>query len=158
MTGADYVDVMMRAAQSGAPGRLRLTDWDAAQWAKLLASTTVKPFRASEVVIQLGVKDRALFLVAEGMLEVGVTMFDGVSVSSLARIEAGSVIGEQSFFDGEARSANVWAVTDGALMRWEFEQYRRFGEEEPELARDFLFGVAQVLSSRLRLTTIRIRR
>jgi CRP/FNR family cyclic AMP-dependent transcriptional regulator len=158
MTGGDYVDVMMRAAQSGAPGRLRLTDWNAEQWTKLLDSTTVKPFRASEVVIQLGVQDRALYLVAEGMLEVGVTMFDGVSVSSLARIEAGSVIGEQSFFDGEPRSANVWAVTDGALLRWEFEQYRRFGAQEPGLARDFLFGVAQVLSARLRLTTIRIRR
>ena len=158
MTGADYVDVMMRAAHSDAPGRLRLTDWSAAQWATLLASTTVKPFRASEVVIQLGVKDRALYLVAAGTLEVGVTMFDGVSVSSLGRIEAGSVIGEQSFFDDEPRSANVWAVTDGALLRWEFEQYRRFGDEEPGLARDFLFGIAQVLSSRLRLTTIRIRR
>lgn len=158
MTGADYVDVMMREAQSGAPGRLQLTHWNAEHWSKLLGSTTVKPFRASEVVIQLGVNDRALYLVAEGKLEVGVTMFDGVSVSSLARIEAGSVIGEQSFFDGEPRSANVWAVTDGALLRWEFEQYRRFGEEEPALARDFLFGIAQVLSSRLRLTTIRIRR
>ena len=148
----------MRAARSGAPGKLRLTDWNAAQWTRLLSSTTVKPFRASEVVIQLGVKDRALFLVVDGMLEVGVTMFDGVSVSSLARIEAGSVIGEQSFFDDEPRSANVWAVTDGALLRCEFEQFQRFGEQEPALARDFLFGIAQVLSSRLRLTTIRIRR
>ena len=158
MTGPDYVDVMMREAQSGAPGRLRLTDWNAEQWKKLLASTTVKPFRASEVVIQLGMKDRALYLVADGMLEVGVTTFDGVSVSSLARIEAGSVIGEQSFFDGEPRSANVWAVTDGALLRWEFEQFQRFGEEEPVLARDFLFAIASILSSRLRLTTIRVRR
>ena len=158
MTGADYVDVMMREAQSGVPGRLQLTHWSAGEWSKLLGSTTVKPFRASEVVIQLGVKDRSLYLVAEGKLEVGVTMFDGVSVSSLARIEAGSVIGEQSFFDDEPRSANVWAVTDGALLRWEFEQYRRFSEDEPALARDFLFGIAQVLSSRLRLTTIRIRR
>ena len=158
MTGADYVDVMMREARSSAPGRLQLGDWNAAQWAKLLASTTVKPFRTSEVVIQLGVKDRALYLVADGLLEVGVTTFDGVSVSSLARIEAGSVIGEQSFFDGEARSANVWAVTDGALLRWEFEQFRRFGDEEPALARDFLFAIARILSSRLRLTTIRVRR
>lgn len=158
MTGASYVDVFVREAKSGAPGRLLLSDWDADQWAKLLSSTTVRPFRTSDVVIQLGVDDRALYLVADGVLEVGVTMFDGVSVSSLARIEAGSIIGEQSFFDGGARSANVWAVTDGALLRWEFEQYRRFGEQEPVLARDFLFGVARVLSTRLRLTTIRIRR
>jgi CRP-like cAMP-binding protein len=118
----------------------------------------VKAFRASEVVIQRGVEDRALYFIADGVLEVGVTTFDGVSVSSLARIATGSVIGEQSFFDGEPRSANVWGLTDGTLLRWEFDQYVRFGAEEPGLARDVLFAIARVLSTRLRLTTIRVRR
>ena len=159
MTGADYVDVFVREShRTGAPDRLMLPEWSEADWAKLLASTTVTPFRTSDVVIQRGMDDRALFLVADGVLEVGVTTFDGVSVSSLARIGIASVIGEQSFFDGQPRSANVWAVTEGMLLRWEFDQYVRFGAEEPTLARDFLFGVARVLSTRLRLTTIRVRR
>ena len=159
MTGADYPDVFVReSGRTGAPDRLMLPEWSEAHWRKLLSSTTVTPFRTSDVVIQRGMEDRALFLVADGVLEVGVTTFDGVSVSSLARIGTASVIGEQSFFDGQPRSANVWAVTEGMLLRWEFDQYTRFGAEEPMLARDFLFAVARVLSTRLRLTTIRVRR
>jgi CRP-like cAMP-binding protein len=159
MTGADFTDVFAReSARTGAPDRLMLPQWSDEDWGYLLASTTVFPFKTSDVVIQRGVEDRALYLVADGVLEVGVTTFDGVSVSSLARIGTASVIGEQSFFDGGARSANVWAVTEGTLLRWEFDQYVRFGAEKPDLARDFLFAVARVLSTRLRLTTIRIRR
>jgi CRP-like cAMP-binding protein len=159
MSGAGYVDVFVReSAKAAQPDTLLLPGWDEHAWRKLLTSTTVKPFHASDVVIQRGTEDRALYLVAGGVLEVGVTTFDGVSVSSLGRINTGSVIGEQSFFDGAPRSANVWAVNDGTLLRWEFDQYMRFGAEEPGLARDFLFEVARVLSTRLRMTTIRVRR
>ena len=159
MTGADYVDVFVgECASLNTPDTLLLPEWSSDAWLKLLSSTTVQPFRTSEVVIQRGVEDRALYFIADGVLEVGVTTFDGVSVSSLARIATGSVIGEQSFFDGEPRSANVWGLTDGTLLRWEFDQYVRFGAEEPGLARDVLFAIARVLSTRLRLTTIRVRR
>ena len=159
MSGADYADVFVReSAAMGAPDRLTLPTWTAREWSKLLASTAVQPFHESDIVIQRGTEDRALYFVAEGMLEVGVTSFDGRSVSSLARVGAGSVLGEQSFFDSQPRSANVWAVTEGVLLRWEFESFERFGAEESALARDFLFALARVLSTRLRLTTIRVRR
>jgi len=71
---------------------------------------------------------------------------------------AGSVVGEQSFFDGQPRSANVWGVSDGELLQLELEDFRRFGYEEPELTRDLLFALARVLSARLRNTTMRVRR
>lgn len=159
MTGSDYIEVFARQpAGIDAPDRLVLSGWSAHDWGKLLASTTVKPFRVSDVVIQRSADDRALYLVADGTVEVGVTTFDGLSVSSLAHIGTGSVIGEQSFFDGQPRSANVWAVTEGVLLRWELDRYERFATEQPALARDFLFAVARVLSTRLRLTTIRVRR
>ena len=161
VSGEVYAAVFAREVEglpAAAPDTLLLPEWRLEDWRKILAGTTVKPFRASEVVIQRSAADRALFFVAAGVLEVGVTHFDGVTTSPLARIGAGSVIGEQSFFDGLGRSANVWAVTEGVLLRWEYESYKRFGAEEPRLARDLLFGVARVLSTRLRTTTIRVRR
>ena len=138
--------------------RLMLPGWGVSDWRKLLEGTTLKPFKASEVVIQRDAADRALFFVAAGTLEVGVTIIDGLSVASLAHIGPYSVIGEQSFFDGAPRSANVWGVTEGMLLRWELEAFRQFGELEPALARDLLFALGQVLSSRLRMTSIRVRR
>ncbi|MGZ5096126.1 MAG: Crp/Fnr family transcriptional regulator [Burkholderiales bacterium] len=160
MNGAAYAAVFVQEGKRAAPGsdRLLLPEWRIDDWRKLLAGTTVKPFRTGDVVIQRGVAERALYFIAAGTLEVGVTTFDGVSISQLARIGPVSVIGEQSFFDGQPRSANVWAVTSGTLLRWELQTFEKFGAQEPQLARDVIFAVAQVLSTRLRMTTIRVRR
>src|SRR4051812_31447214 len=92
---------------------LALPGWGVSEWRKVLDGTSLRAFKVSEVVIQRDAIDRALYFVAAGTLEVGVTMIDGLSVASLAHIGPRSVIGEQSFFDGEPRSANVWGVTDG---------------------------------------------
>lgn len=159
MTEADWVTVFARKApEHHASDVLVLPEWGAGEWRRLLAHTTPRPFRASEVVIQRGAADRTLYLVAAGLLEVGVTQVDGVSMTSLARISSGSILGEQSFFDGQPRSANVWAVADGTLLLLPYERFTDFGAAEPALARDFLFAMARVLSVRLRNTSFRLRR
>ncbi|MGV3628077.1 MAG: Crp/Fnr family transcriptional regulator [Betaproteobacteria bacterium] len=159
MSGADWASVFVRVESDRAmPDALALPQWGNEQWGKLLLHTTVRPFRAGEFVIHRDAADRTLYLVAAGSLEVGVTQVDGVTMTSLARISAGSVLGEQSFFDGQPRSANVWAVADGTLLLLPFEAFTRFGEDDPALARDFLFSMARVLSIRLRNTSFRLRR
>jgi CRP-like cAMP-binding protein len=145
-------------ARPAADDVLMLAGWSEADWEKLLAHTRAHPVRASEVVIQRDATDRTLSFVASGLFEVGITQVDGVSISPLARIGAGSVIGEQSFFDGQSRSANVWAVTEGELLALGFEDFTRFSNAEPALARDLIFALARVLSVRLRNTTFRVRR
>lgn len=156
----DYISVFSRITDDPANAEgeyLLLPGWRDEEWRKLFAVTTSRPFKASEFVIQRGVNDRALYLVAAGLLEVGVTYVDGVSISPLAKIGAGSVIGEQSFFDGQPRSANVFAVTDGELLCLMPEKFRELAEAEPVLTRDLLFALARVLSLRLRHTTFRVR-
>ena len=150
----------LRAASGALAGgdRLMLAEWSDADWSKLLDRTQSRPFRTSEVVIHRGATDRALHFVAAGVLEVGITQVDGVSIAPLAKIGPGSVVGEQSFFDGQPRSTNVWAESDGELLRLEYDEFVRFSEEEVRLARDLLFALARVLSSRLRNTTFRVRR
>ena len=160
MTGAAFASAFVQEGRR-APAEsdtLQLPSWRIDDWRKLLANTTVKAFRASDVVIQRGAKERALYFVAAGTLEVGVTTFDGVSISQLARIGPVSVIGEQSFFDGQPRSANVWAISNGTLLRLDLPQFEAFGAQDPQLARDLLFAVGRVISTRLRMTTIRVRR
>lgn len=155
-----YIEIFRRSAgDNGSTGdHLLLAEWGDAEWGKLLAATTVRPYKASEVVIQRGIADRALYFVAAGALEVGVTYVDGVSISPLAKIAAGSVIGEQSFFDSQPRSANVWAVTDGELLCLTFERFNQLAQTEPGLVRDLLFALGRILSLRLRNTSMRVRR
>lgn len=156
----DYISIFRRIADdpANAEGQyLLLPGWRDQEWQKLFAATTPRPFKASEFVIQRGVRDRALYFVAAGLLEVGVTYVDGVSINPLAKIGVGSVIGEQSFFDGHPRSANVFAVSDGELLCLTPEKFHQLSEAEPALVRDLLFGLARILSLRLRHTTFRMR-
>ena len=155
-----YVEMFRRKAsdQANTSDHLLLFDWTDAEWAKLLNMTTRQEYKTSEVVITRGVSDRTLFFVASGSLEVGVSFVDGVSISPLAKIGAGSVTGEQSFFDGEPRSANVWGVTDGVLLRLAYEDFHALAQREPAMARDFLFALGRILSLRLRHTSMRVRR
>ena len=97
----EYIEMFRRVASDHAntSDHLLLFDWGDAQWGRLLSATTRQPYKTSEVVIKRGDRDRSLYFVASGALEVGVTYVDGVSISPLAKIGAGSVIGEQSFFD-----------------------------------------------------------
>ena len=155
-----HIEIFRRSAsdQGNTGDYLLLAEWGDAEWCKLLSVMTSRPYKASEVVIQRGVADRALYFVAAGSLEVGVTYVDGVSISPLAKIGAGSVIGEQSFFDSQPRSANVWAVTDGELLCLTYERFRELARAEPALMRDLLFALGRVLSLRLRNTSMRVRR
>ena len=128
----DYVAVFNRGRgeEGGLGDDLQLRHWSEGQWQTLFAATTPRAFRASEVIIQRGVADRALYFVAAGSLEVGVTYVDGVSISPIAKIGAGSVIGEQSFFDAQPRSANVWAVTDGQLLCLTNDQFKNLSDRK----------------------------
>ena len=160
MDRADHIAVFRGTGgeTQSADDALLLPDWSEADWNKVFSRTRTCKVRASDVVIQRDATDRAISFVAAGTLEVGISQVDGVSISPLARIGAGSVIGEQSFFDGMPRSANVWAVSDGELLALDFDDFSRFGRQEPALARDLLFALARVLSVRLRNTTFRVRR
>jgi CRP-like cAMP-binding protein len=158
MNTLDYVDVFMHAKEGGAApgsGVLLIPHWTAGEWQKLFSRTTPQPFRASEVVIKQGDLDRSLFFVASGMLDVAVTSPGGVE--QLARVGPGSVLGEQAFFDGQPRSANVTGVTDGVLLHIGFKDYEKFGKEEQAQSRDLLNALARVLSTRLRSVSSRIR-
>ena len=122
----------------------------------LLLRTTPRPVASSEIVIARGKDERHLYFTVAGEYEVGGAYIGGASLTWLARIPAGSVFGEQSFFDGLPRSANVWAQADGGLLVLPFDRYQAFARDAPALARDLAFALARILSLRLRNTTVRV--
>jgi CRP/FNR family cyclic AMP-dependent transcriptional regulator len=147
-----------RALPAPSDDVLLLGHWEEEEWRLLLGRGQPQHVRANEIIIRRGAHERQLFLVAVGRFEVGSSFVDGTSLTSLARIGAGSILGEQSFFDGLPRSASVWASGEGEVLRLEYEQYQAFAREHPALARDFVFAIGRVLSLRLRNTSVRVRR
>ncbi|MFO0746909.1 MAG: cyclic nucleotide-binding domain-containing protein [Myxococcota bacterium] len=128
-----------------------LRSYDDAQWEALLAYTQTERFEAGQVVLALGSRERALFIVAEGALEVLVGRAPHTQRIALA--DVGDVVGEQVFLDGRERSAEVRAVSDSRLVKLGVDAFESFAALHPELARVFLFDLGRVLSLRLRQTT-----
>lgn len=128
-----------------------MPDRSPAQWDRLLAFVERRAFRAGEDVIKRGDVDRAFYIVVEGSLEARVT--EGRAGKGAAvPVPAGSVIGEIGFFDGQARTATVTAVTDGAMLRLSFDAFQALAASEPELAQAMLFDLGRILAIRLRQT------
>ena len=145
-----------RASSTPSSDVLVLPDWSEANWVDLLGRMVPRRVHANEIVIARGAAERCLYFTVAGEFEVGSAYVGGFSLTSLANIPAGSVFGEQSFFDALPRSANVWAHTEGELLILPFETYQAFANDQPMLARDLLFALSRVLSLRLRNTTVRV--
>jgi len=118
-----------------------------AEWERLAACCSVRRFRAGEAVVREGEHAQTLFIVARGSLEVR------RGARRLALIPAGSVVGEQAFFDGEPRSADVVAVSDGELLELGADDLERLAARDPQLVRTLLFDLGRILSQRLRAAT-----
>ncbi len=152
MNVSPFFDYPNRAGHDSADGLIFLPNRSDADWGTLLSYTDTVRFRAGESALHLGEIDRALYIVTAGHLEVLVPQgLQGMRVFAI--IEPGAVVGEQSFFDGEPRSAMVRAVTDGEMLRLSFDRFKTLSAREPTLARDLLLDLGRILAVRLRLTT-----
>jgi CRP-like cAMP-binding protein len=120
-------------------------------WTTLLASAETDPFKAGQDLISIGERDDALYIVQEGQLEVLVQA--GSRMRRLTVLNAGSVFGEQAFFDRQPRSATIRAVTDGGAYRISRKIFNNLAAKEPELAQTVLFDLGRILSLRLREAT-----
>jgi CRP-like cAMP-binding protein len=155
----DSAVARVRAGLSSATGGgLLPRNWTDTNWRDLLRFTTPRRVAAGEALIRRGEHDATLYFVLRGELEVVVHSGDGISMGPLTRIGAGSVLGEQSFFDGEPRSASVWAAGNCEVAAMTPAQFRALEESHPALARDLIFALGRILATRLRRTTARVTR
>ena len=134
-------------AQTAAEEPQLLAGWSDRQWDVLLGYTETIRFRRGQRVLRAGDVDRSLLIVGEGTLEAVVPT--GLS-SRRFPIGAGSLIGEVAFFDGEPRSADVVATSDGELLQLGPAGFEELAARHPGLARDLLMDLGRMLAQRLR--------
>jgi CRP-like cAMP-binding protein len=157
---ADLVSAIARFRATGTAGGaaegLLLSDWRDGDWQQLFKFTTTRRIAAGDALIRRGEPGRTLYFVLRGELEVIAHSGDELSMGRVAVVGAGSVLGEQAFFDGGPRSAGAWAVDDCDVAAMTPDQYAAFEESSPALARDLLFGLGRILALRLRRTTAKV--
>ena len=121
-------------------------------WAKLVSFTEHMRFKADECVIKAGERDRALYFLTEGRLDIMLPQPKGAD-RLVRTISAPAVVGEMGFVEDQPRSMTIKGMTDGELLRLDYEAFERMAEEHPRIAQNLLFELARVLSLRLRWAT-----
>lgn len=140
-------------ARAGNDSSLKLPDtWDETAWRKLLEPAEVLELTGGEVLLKRNDPSNDLYFLVSGKLEVSVLRANSVSMTPLATVEPGTVVGEIAFFDDRSRSAAVWSRGDSIVFRLRRSDFQAFRRAQPELASDLLFALARILADRLRRT------
>jgi CRP-like cAMP-binding protein len=118
-----------------------------AQLDRLAALTHERRMRSGEVLMRAGDPGMFMMIVSAGEVRVQLTG-DAGQKQILATLGPGAVIGEIALFDGESRTADVVAATNGQLGVIERAAALRLLEQDPR----FALAVITALCRRLRDT------
>ena len=129
-----------------------LADRDERDWEVLLGYTQLRRFALGETVMRRGERDRALYLLMTGTLQIRVDE----RAATLKTIEAPSVVGELAFLDGGGRSVDLVAASAGELRRLSMDAFEALSARYPELGRAILFELGRITSMRLHWMTDRV--
>jgi CRP-like cAMP-binding protein len=129
------------AAAGPAPDPGFLPDATVEEWDAVLAATEALRFHPGDVVLRAGERDRALYVLLDGRLEV-----EGAGTA----VNAPAALGVAAFLDGQPRAVSLLARTDGELARLSWDAFEALAARDPRLGRAVLTDVGRGLAARLR--------
>lgn len=115
----------------------------------VLAQATERSFAGGDVVVRQFEKNNDLLIITSG--EVGIRTFSGEMV---ARLGAGSVVGEVALIDDEPRSATVVSVGASSAVVIPASAIRSVMDEDAELRATIMENLARILCARLRASNL----
>lgn len=119
---------------------------DEREWNVLLDAMQTLVLRPGDIVCTEGQADRALYLLGDGVLEVGV----GGAASTEVSAPPAEILNEIAFLDGGGCVATVRATTDARVLRLSFDSFEAMAAREPQVARQVVLDLARMLAHRLR--------
>lgn len=111
------------------------------EWDAVLAAAELLRFHPGDIVLRAGERDRALYILLDGRLEV-----EGSGVE----VAAPGTVGVAAFLDAQPRAASLLARGHGELARLSWEAYETLAARDPRLGRAILVDLARGLAERLR--------
>jgi CRP/FNR family cyclic AMP-dependent transcriptional regulator len=118
-----------------------------AQWDRLTPYLQPIALAAGQLLFKQGAADRTLYFVESG--SVSVHCEDAQGEVRLARVGAGSAVGEGSFFSRELRSATVLAAAPARLWCLSPVRFDELTEQRPDLALAVAMAAGAVVAKRL---------
>ena len=124
--------------------------------AELEACMDKRSYRAGEKIFARGDEGDELLLIRRGSVRVMLPLSEKQS-HHLATFGRGDFIGEMSFLDGAARSADAIAFTDTDLYALSRRRFDEVASGHKRLAINLFEGIARMLALRLRFTNSELR-
>ncbi len=123
------------------------------QRGELLQGAENRHYQEGEIILSEGEQRRAIFLIKEGVVRIerGHMGFN-VEVS---RLHPGEIFGEMSFVEEFGASASVVADSEVDVDIIDEQQVKSLGSVDAAFDGQFYRSIAEVLSRRLRETTVR---
>lgn len=121
----------------------------AAQWQRLAQSMERRQLATGDLLIRRGDRERVAYLLEAGTLQVFVTGGPPGS-HRIARLRAGSIVGEPGLFIDAPRMASVEAMTPCTLWMLKHDRLEALGADEPKIVLALLHAAGCVMAVRMR--------
>lgn len=115
---------------------------------KLAQVMEEKTYKKGEIIFHEGEDGRALYVLAEGEVEVVKTM-KGWYKETLAIFKKGRLFGELSFLSGRFHSARARVIQDSKVYILAKEQFESFEKTDPAITQKLMKGIALTLGTAL---------
>jgi CRP-like cAMP-binding protein len=122
---------------------------NASQWQRLAHAMERRELATGDLLIRRGDRERVAYLLEEGALQVFVTGGPPGS-HRIARLRAGSIVGEPGLFIDAPRMASVEAMTPCVLWSLTHDKLDALSSEEPKIMLALLHAAGCVMAVRMR--------
>lgn len=127
------------------------------QLARLHALAEPCEFEENEVVVEEDKQGADCYFVVGGRVDIIVRQPFGSASQKIAQIKRGEMFGELSLVDGFLRSATAKASDPVAALRFSNAKLEQLMDDDPRIGFTIMRNLANVLSSRIRNTNMRLR-
>lgn len=135
------------------------TNWaNEFSWGDILVMAryfTAYEAKKGQVIFYEGANADYMGLIVKGAIRISKTGSNN-EVKPLIILKESQAFGEQSLIDGSPRSGLAEAIKDTCFVVTSKRQLMKMSEEEPRLAFKLLWKISEILSSRLRHTSIKL--
>lgn len=123
----------------------------------LIMARYFTPYEAKkgQIIFYEGANADYMGLIVKGAIRISKTGSNN-QVQPLIVLKDSQTFGEQSLIDGSPRSGLAEAVKDTSFVITSKRQLKKMSEDEPRLAFKLLWKISEILSNRLRHTSIKL--
>lgn len=122
---------------------------DAQQWRTFAQYLTRHELRAGDLVVRQGDRDRTLYFLGQGTLQVFVTGA-APGASRIGLLRPGAMVGEPGLFGDVPRMANVEAMGNAVVFALRLQRFEELAQRVPAVALEVLRGAGTVMAWRMR--------